>query len=123
MIGHCAVPGCTGHLGRHANCLSEALWDLGQDYADEYGGDTASPAGFSMLFLFDESVWLSILAGSFFGDLGVPDFIIAEGTYVLLTQYDSGQVFMEGFASEAEARQAFDDRDIAYGRWAEINVW
>lgn len=112
----CVVPGCEGHLGKYSDCLSEALWTLGEDYADESGGDTEGP-GYAMLFVFHGSVWLSDLDKALFPTLGVPDFLIGGGTFVMLTGVDSGQVSMEGFACEDDARAAFDAHDRAYGMW------
>lgn len=115
-MNRCVVPGCEGHLGRHSNCLSEALWNLGEDYANESGGDSEGP-GYAMLFMFHDSVWISDLDKGLFLTLGVPDFLIGGGTFVMLTRANSAMVFMEGFTCEDDARAAFDAHDKAYGLW------
>lgn len=116
----CGIPGCSGHLGKFDDCLSEALWNMGTDYADEYGGDSSGPCGYSMLFLFDESTRLSKLF-KHWSELYVPDFVIGSGTYVMLTEHDSGRIYRESFETEQEARAAFDAHDRAYGEWSEAN--
>lgn len=118
----CVVPRCEGHLGRHDNCLSEALWNLGEDYADEHGGDS-SAHGYHMLFLFDSNTWISDLSTSALEYAGTPDFQVAQGTCVILTEVESGHVYLEGFDSPTEARGAFDDMIAQYGRWSEVNEY
>lgn len=118
----CEVPRCTGHLGKFSNCLSEALWNLGEDYADESGGNSDAH-GYHMMFLFHHNTWLSDYAGDSFGHCDTPDFQIAGDTYVILTQTDSGQVFGEAYESETEARDAYDVYDRAYGEWMEANEY
>ena len=116
----CVVPGCTGHLGKFSNCLAQALWNLGENYADESGGNTEAH-GFHMMFLFRHNTWLSDMAEGSFDWCDTPDFQIAGDTYVILTEASSGQVFGEAFESEGHARDAYDAYDRAYGEWSEIN--
>lgn len=116
----CPVPGCSGHLGKFADCLAQALWCLGEDYADESGGDSES-VGYCMLFLFGETTWISSLAKDMFAYLDVPDFAFGPTTYVILTEVSSGQVSMEGFDNANDARAAYDAHDRAYGEWSEAN--
>lgn len=118
----CVVPGCEGHLGKHDSCLSQALWNLGEDYADESGGDS-SAYGYHMLFLFDSNTWISELGTDALELAATPDFQVAGGTSVILTEVESGRVYLFGFDSPTEARGAFDDMLARYGQWSEANEY
>lgn len=116
----CVVPGCEGHVGKYDNCLSMALWNLGQDYADESGGDSCDGDGYHMLFLFTSNTWIS---GMSLELAGTPDFQVAGDTYVIVSETRSGHVSLAGYMDASEARGVFDDLMAEYGKWSEIHEY
>lgn len=112
-MGRCEMKQCNGHMAKFDNCLAEALYELGDMYADEHCGDTDGP-GYMWLFLFDDSHRVEPEEWS-----GMFGFTIAAGTYVTLFTNDQGFVYLTGYLRREEAQAAYDEFEREYSLWAE----
>lgn len=119
----CVIPGCPGGHVKYPNCLIEALWVLGEDYAVASGGNSNEGPGFHMLFIFDEAVWMSDLEKHWCRDFGIPDFQVSGGTCVLITEHPSGEIGYLYFTSGFDAHCAFDAAIAKYESWSDIHEY
>ena len=76
-VDYCATPGCTGHLGKFSDCVSEAVADHAAEWADDQTGDTDWSSGHLAMITFDDADTLPVD-----GDRSVP---ILAGTYLVWT--------------------------------------
>lgn len=113
-MGRCEMKQCNGHPPKHDNCLSEALYELGTDYAVEHCGNAIEWWGYMCLYLFDESH--KVEAEDWSGMFG---FTIAAGTYVTLFNNDQGRVTMTGYLTREEAQAAYDEFEREFSLWSE----
>ena len=107
--------GCQGHLGKYGNCLTAALHQSASSmaaWADEEGGDVASPYGFRWLIIAKEQI--TIKAGDWDGGF---DLHVASGQYFILVENEQGFVRLFSFDTEDEARADWHLFDTFYGEW------
>lgn len=113
----CGVEGCTGHLGKFPDCLTEALWEISMVDGESTGSTEAY--GHYTLINID-----SDLRHSMGEDLGVeghgPEVMISAGWYMVQAT-ESGAVYSWACESEPIARQQFAEFDQEYDAWSEIN--
>lgn len=111
-VPRCSTPGCTGHLGRFSDCLSEAVYDVSIDSADYTTGD--SDWTYHVAYV-DTREWpLHDRAV----DSGGVELIIPKGTF-LVYAYGSGVVTVEHCPTGDEPGcramlQAFSDIDAEW---------
>lgn len=106
----CDVTGCTGHLGKYDDCVSEALDMDVYSYADETTGESDAPCGYNALHLVKEAYPMVLDDGH---TVTVP-----PGNYIQTTN-SQGFVSLATYDTEAEARKVFDAEGTAYGEWLE----
>jgi hypothetical protein len=106
-MSRCETPGCTGHLGKFDDCLSEALYDCALDDASNWVGST--DFGISAAFLsFDDGETLPIGDG---GTIAVP-----PGFYAVAVDA-SGFVYKYVYESETEQVAERERIESAYAEW------
>lgn len=115
----CTQDGCTGHLGKFPDCLTEALWEVSM-FAGDSTGNTEAYGHYTLIHVDgDESHTMG-------ADLGapVPGPVVSlpAGWYMVCTN-DQGFVWLESWAAseETEATSRFADLDHEYCQWLEIN--
>lgn len=109
------IEGCKGHIGKYSNCLEAALHQCAAgmvSWADEEGGDVASPYGFRWLIIAKEQI--TIKADDWDGGF---TFHVAAGQYFTITENDCGHVSLFSFETEQEARADWAAFEAAYGAW------
>lgn len=111
---YCELGPCGGHIAKFDNCLAEALYELGTDYAEEHCGNAIDWDGYAMLFCFDKSH--RVKAGDWSGMFA---FTISAGTYVIIHTAPSGAVTMTGYLTREEAQEAYDEFEREYALWSE----
>lgn len=107
------VPGCTGHLGKFEDCVTEALYGITMEDGHDRSTGTV-----------DWDVWCALLLTFTAGHppyqvdagwIGIP-----VGSYVVYTN-DQGFAWSRHYRTEAEATAEFDRIDALYGAWLEVS--
>ena len=109
----CAVD-CAGHMGKFADCVTEAIWQLSLDssYSESATGSVEA-YGWYALMTFDEAEAVTLSDGS---SVSVP-----KGTYIISTN-DQGFVYLSEYGDDtARAEADFKAEDDAYGEWLDVN--
>lgn len=109
---NCTQDGCTGHLGKFPDCLTEALWQLSMSgMLGEPTGDVEYEGHYTLM-IFDESLTEPLDNG--------PAVTVPTGYYLLGTD-GQGFVWLQAYDTEAEAREIFDEIDARYAAWSEVD--
>lgn len=113
----CSVEGCTGHLGKFSDCLTEALWEVSM-VDGESTGSTEAYGHYTLIHIDSDT------SHSMGKDLGVkdhgPEVMISAGWYMVQAT-EQGFVYSWACESEAIARQQFAEVDQEYSAWLDIN--
>lgn len=116
MASYCGFPACDGgHIGKHATCLSRALYEVCSDMADESCGHT--DWGFMALFLIPAMVTVKASEWS-----GPADLVIDGGQWLTLFESTSGQVWIADHPTEQDARKAYDEFAYEYDLWSAADM-
>lgn len=116
-MSHCGQEGCTGHLAKFPDCLTETLWEISM--ID--GKATGSTEAYGHYTLLDFPADHTHVMGADLGaDDGAPTVLISAGWYMVGTN-DHGSVWHTSYANEAEAVEAFETLESEYSEWLDIN--
>jgi hypothetical protein len=109
----CSVAGCSGHLGKFADCIAEAVWTASLDGVDwtEQTGSTEYEGHYALMH-FPEDEQVDVPDG--------PAVPVPAGWYLTITA-ESGAVDVTRYDTEEEARVPFAEADKRYGEWLEQN--
>lgn len=109
-LPRCERPACTGHLGKFAGCVTEALYTLSLDGTWPTTGSVEAYGHF-VLMVIDETTSVDI------GSEGSPDVVdVLPGFYVIVED-DHGHVSLEWFDTADLAREYFELCEQQYAAW------
>lgn len=110
-MSKCDQDGCTGHLGKFEDCLSEAIWQQSLDGGNASTG-TTEYQGHLVLMIYPEPETEKLDDG--------PTVTIPAGAYIVYS-HELGFVRLWKYDSEEAARKEFDEYDERYGEWLDEN--
>lgn len=103
----CGTEGCTGHLGKFPDCVTEAIWELSLDTIMDFDTGSTDFEGHYSLMNFDFDEMHELEDGR--------SVLIPAGLYLIVTS-SSGAVF-NWAGSDEQLRQEFARAEQAYADW------
>ena len=110
----CRVTECSGHVGKFADCASEALWMLSLDGSESDTGSVEDGFDFLSLVIVKEPTGVALQDGR--------EVTLVPGSYLVFCS-EQGFVNVIRYDLESEARQAYDRCDRAYADYLDNRDW